>query len=145
MDGFAVVLECGELNDIVGFSHFAHNGSLPVVASVSVPVTTPRATSDLRRKRVTRLSFRIAQCCKEGGGIGNRGKVIAETGVILRSCRASWIATESPGMAAPSFAALASVDRLEELVDRLLPCGSPSTWKLLSTPLEFRNVSPPTA
>ena len=39
-------------------------------------------------------------------------------------------------------AALASVDRLEELIDRLLPFGSPTTSIVLSTPLALRNVSP---
>ena len=41
-------------------------------------------------------------------------------------------------------AALASVDRLEELIDRLLPYGSPTTSIVLSTPLALRNVSPQT-
>ena len=42
-------------------------------------------------------------------------------------------------------AALASVARLEELIDRLLPYGSPTTSIVLSTPLALRNVSSPPA
>lgn len=40
-------------------------------------------------------------------------------------------------------AALSSVEQLEELIDRLLPYGSPTTSIVLSTPLPSRNVSPP--
>jgi Lrp/AsnC family transcriptional regulator, leucine-responsive regulatory protein len=40
-------------------------------------------------------------------------------------------------------AALSSVAQLEELIDRLLPFGSPTTSIVLSTPLPLRNVSGP--
>jgi Lrp/AsnC family leucine-responsive transcriptional regulator len=42
-------------------------------------------------------------------------------------------------------AALASVSQLEDLIDRLLPYGSPTTSIVLSTTLPLRNVSPPPA
>jgi Lrp/AsnC family leucine-responsive transcriptional regulator len=41
-------------------------------------------------------------------------------------------------------AALRNVTHLEELIDRLLPYGSPRTSLVLSTPLPLRNVGEPT-